>query len=56
MSIETLKSQLPEYAKDLKLNLASAATEARLSFRSLAYSGSWDFRVSIDMGLALCAM
>jgi alkyl hydroperoxide reductase subunit D len=31
MSIETLKSQLPEYAKDLKLNLASVAAEAALN-------------------------
>jgi alkyl hydroperoxide reductase subunit D len=31
MSIETLKSQLPEYAKDLKLNLASVAAEAALT-------------------------
>ena len=31
MSIETLKSQLPEYAKDLKLNLASAVAEAALN-------------------------
>jgi alkyl hydroperoxide reductase subunit D len=31
MSIETLKSQLPDYAKDLKLNLSSVAAEAALS-------------------------
>jgi alkyl hydroperoxide reductase subunit D len=31
MSIETLKNRLPEYAKDLKLNLSSLATEAALS-------------------------
>jgi alkyl hydroperoxide reductase subunit D len=31
MSIETLKSALPEYAKDLKLNLASVAAEAALN-------------------------
>ncbi len=31
MSIETLKSQLPEYAKDLKLNLSSVAAEAVLT-------------------------
>ncbi len=31
MSIETLKSQLPDYAKDLKLNLASVVSEAALS-------------------------
>jgi lipoyl-dependent peroxiredoxin subunit D len=31
MSIETLKSQLPEYAKDLKLNLASVVAEAALN-------------------------
>lgn len=28
MSIEALKSALPEYAKDLRLNLASVAAEA----------------------------
>jgi len=31
MSIETLKSALPEYAKDLKLNLASVIAEATLT-------------------------
>jgi len=31
MSIETLKTQLPEYAKDLKLNLASVANETALN-------------------------
>ena len=31
MSIESLKSALPEYAKDLKLNLSSAAAEAALT-------------------------
>ena len=31
MSIESLKSALPEYAKDLKLNLASVAAEAALT-------------------------
>jgi alkyl hydroperoxide reductase subunit D len=31
MSIETLKNRLPEYAKDLKLNLSSLATEASLT-------------------------
>ena len=31
MSIESLKSQLPEYAKDLKLNLSSLAAETVLS-------------------------
>lgn len=31
MSIESLKSALPEYAKDLKLNLASVAAEAALN-------------------------
>jgi len=31
MSIETLKDLLPEYAKDLKLNLSSLAAEASLS-------------------------
>ncbi len=31
MSIETLKARLPEYAKDLKLNLGSLATEPSLN-------------------------
>lgn len=31
MSIETLKSRLPDYAKDLRLNLSSLATEAALT-------------------------
>jgi alkyl hydroperoxide reductase subunit D len=31
MSIESLKSALPEYAKDLKLNLSSVAAEAALT-------------------------
>lgn len=31
MSIEALKNRLPEYAKDLKLNLSSLATEAALT-------------------------
>ena len=31
MSIESVKSALPEYAKDLKLNLASVAAEAALT-------------------------
>jgi len=31
MSIETLKNALPEYAKDLKLNLGSVAAEATLT-------------------------
>jgi alkyl hydroperoxide reductase subunit D len=31
MSIESLKNALPEYAKDLKLNLSSLATEPALS-------------------------
>ena len=31
MSIESLKNALPEYAKDLKLNLASVAAEAALT-------------------------
>ncbi|HVT54304.1 MAG TPA: carboxymuconolactone decarboxylase family protein [Dongiaceae bacterium] len=31
MTIETLKASLPEYAKDLKLNLSSLATEAALT-------------------------
>ena len=31
MSIETLKNRLPDYAKDLKLNLSSLAAEAALT-------------------------
>lgn len=31
MSLETLKSQLPDYAKDLKLNLSSLASETVLT-------------------------
>jgi lipoyl-dependent peroxiredoxin subunit D len=31
MSIEALKNRLPDYAKDLKLNLSSLATEASLT-------------------------
>lgn len=31
MSIDTLKSRLPDYAKDLRLNLSSLATEAALT-------------------------
>ncbi len=31
MSIETLKNALPDYAKDLKLNLGSLATEIALT-------------------------
>ena len=31
MSIETLKERLPEYAKDLKLNLSSLAAEPSLN-------------------------
>ena len=31
MTIETLKASLPEYAKDLKLNLSSLAAEASLT-------------------------
>ena len=31
MNLETLKSRLPDYAKDLRLNLSSLATEAALS-------------------------
>ena len=38
MSIETLKSALPEYAKDLKLNLSSLSTEASLTQQQLAGS------------------
>jgi alkyl hydroperoxide reductase subunit D len=31
MNLETLKSRLPDYAKDLRLNLSSLATEATLT-------------------------
>lgn len=31
MSLESLKTRIPEYAKDLKLNLSSLATEAALT-------------------------
>jgi alkyl hydroperoxide reductase subunit D len=36
MSIESLKARLPEYAKDLKLNLGSLATEPSLSTQQRA--------------------
>jgi len=36
MSIETLKELLPDYAKDLKLNLSSLATEPVLNQQQLA--------------------
>jgi alkyl hydroperoxide reductase subunit D len=36
MSIEALKSRIPEYAKDLKLNLGSLATEPSLSTQQRA--------------------
>lgn len=36
MSLDTLKQRLPEYAKDLKLNLGSLATEPVLSQQQLA--------------------
>jgi alkyl hydroperoxide reductase subunit D len=36
MSIETLKNRLPEYAKDLKLNLGSLAAEPALTTQQLA--------------------
>ncbi len=36
MSIETLKSRIPDYAKDLKLNLGSLATEPSLSTQQRA--------------------
>jgi len=36
MSIETLKSQLPDYAKDLKLNIGSLAGEVALSTQQRA--------------------
>jgi len=36
MTIEALKERLPEYAKDIKLNLGSLANEASLSKQQLA--------------------
>jgi alkyl hydroperoxide reductase subunit D len=36
MSLETLKNALPDYARDLKLNLSSLATEASLSTQQRA--------------------
>ncbi len=36
MSIDTLKTSLPDYARDLKLNLSSLATEPSLSAQQLA--------------------
>ncbi len=36
MSIETLKARLPEYAKDLKLNIGSLSTEPTLTARQRA--------------------
>ena len=36
MSIETLKARLPEYAKDLKLNLSSLANEPTLTLQQRA--------------------
>jgi alkyl hydroperoxide reductase subunit D len=38
MTIETLKAALPEYAKDLKLNLSSLASEASLTEQQRAGS------------------
>src|SRR6185369_17235926 len=38
MSIEALKSALPDYAKDLKLNLSSLSSEASLTPQQLAGS------------------
>ena len=38
MTIETLKAALPEYAKDLKLNLSSLSTEASLTEQQRAGS------------------
>jgi alkyl hydroperoxide reductase subunit D len=35
MSIETLKNQIPEYAKDIKLNLSSMANDETLSTQQL---------------------
>jgi len=31
MSLDTLKARLPDYAKDLRLNLSSLATESTLT-------------------------
>jgi alkyl hydroperoxide reductase subunit D len=36
MSVESLKARIPEYAKDLKLNLGSLATEPSLSLQQRA--------------------
>ena len=36
MSIEALKTRLPEYAKDIKLNLGSLATEPSLTTQQRA--------------------
>ena len=36
MSIETLKSRIPDYAKDIRLNLGSLATEPSLSVQQRA--------------------
>jgi alkyl hydroperoxide reductase subunit D len=36
MSLESLKAQLPDYAKDLKLNLSSLASETTLTPQQLA--------------------
>ncbi len=36
MSIESLKGRLPDYAKDLKLNLGSLATDPTLSAQQRA--------------------
>ena len=38
MTIETLKAALPDYAKDLRLNLSSLSTEASLTQQQLAGS------------------
>src|SRR5262245_25611296 len=38
MSLETLKARLPDYARDLKLNLSSLATEASLTEQQRAGS------------------
>ncbi|HEY1385448.1 MAG TPA: alkyl hydroperoxide reductase, partial [Dongiaceae bacterium] len=36
MSLDSLKSLLPDYAKDLKLNLSSLASETALTQQQLA--------------------
>ena len=57
MSLESLKALLPDYAKDLKLNLSSLAAETTLTrhvreaehpvahYLSAARAASWSWRV-----------